>query len=297
MGQLPLVLGGSADLTPSNNTWFDGAEDFQKDNRSGRYIRYGVREHAMGAIMNGIAVSELVRPYGATFLVFADYLRPAIRLAAMSHYPSIFVFTHDSIGVGEDGPTHQPVEQISSLRAIPNLVVIRPGDANETVEAWKYALENCDGPVVMAFTRQSLPNLDQDKYPSAANLRKGAYVLIEQSEPDVLLIATGSEVQLALEACEVLWAEGIKAQVVSMPSFELFERQDKSYQDSVLPPTVRGRVAIEAGVESGWRKWIGADGVFIGMSSFGASAPGARCFEEFGFTVDNVVKAAKKVKR
>ena len=294
MPRLPLVLGGSADLTPSNNTRFKGAEAFQKDNRAGRYIHYGVREHAMAAIMNGIAVSDLLIAYGGTFLSFADYMRPAIRIAAMSGYPTIFVFTHDSIGLGEDGPTHQPVEQIASLRAIPNLVVIRPADANETAYAWKYALEHRDGPVALIFTRQGLGVLDQEKFAIASNLEKGAYVLVGEADSEVLLLATGSEVQLAIKAYAQLGAEGIKARVVSMPSWELFERQDKHYHDSVLPGDVKARVGIEAGVRQGWDKWLGDKGVFVGMSSFGKSAPGTVCFEKFGITAEKVVEAAKK---
>ncbi len=294
MPKLPLVLGGSADLTPSNNTRFADAKNFQKDARDGRYIHYGIREHAMGAIMNGISVSGLARAYGGTFLVFSDYMRGAIRVAAMSKYPTIFVFTHDSIGVGEDGPTHQPVEQLASLRAIPNLLVFRPADANETAQAWKFALENRDGPVALLLTRQGLTVLDQDKYGSAANLSKGAYVLAGADKPDVLLLASGSEVGIALEAAEKLAAEKIAAQVVSMPCWELFDKQSQEYKDSVIPPNVKARVGIEAGVELGWHKWLGEKDIFVGMSSFGASAPGKVCFEKFGITVDNVVKAAKK---
>ena len=294
MPSMPLVLGGSADLTPSNNTRFAGAEDFQKDNPSGRYIRYGVREHAMAGVINGIAVSDMLLAYGATFLAFADYMRPAIRVAALSGYPSIFVFTHDSVGLGEDGPTHQPVEQLASLRAIPNLVVIRPADANETAYAWKYALENRDGPVAMALTRQGLEVLDQEKYGKADGLLRGGYVLVKEEKPDVLLIATGSEVGLAVKARQQLAAEGVKAQVVSMPSWEIFEKQDAAYRDSVLPPGVRARVGVEAGVRQGWDKWLGDGGEFIGMSSFGASAPGAECLEKFGITAEAIVKAAKK---
>jgi len=294
MPKLPLVLGGSADLTPSNNTRFAGAKDFQKIARDGRYIRYGVREHAMAAIMNGISVSGLLRAYGATFLVFSDYMRAAIRVAALSRYPTIFVFTHDSIGIGEDGPTHQPVEQLAALRAIPNLLVIRPADANETSQAWKFTLEYRDGPVALLFTRQGLPVLDQNRYSSATNLSKGAYVLIGADKPDVLLLASGSEVHLALAAAEKLAGEGIKAQVVSMPCWELFEKQSKEYRDSVIPPNVKARVGIEAGVELGWSKWLGEKGIFIGMSSFGASAPAKVCFEKFGITVERVVEAAKK---
>ncbi|HCV42244.1 MAG TPA: transketolase, partial [Bacteroidetes bacterium] len=223
MPKLPLVLGGSADLTPSNNTRFKGVTDFSKTNRTGRYIRYGVREHGMGAIMNGIALSDMVIPYGATFFAFVDYMRPAVRLAALSKYPSIFVYTHDSIGLGEDGPTHQAVEQFASLRAIPSLIVLRPADANETAVAWKFALEHRDGPTVLTLTRQKLPVLDQAKCASAEGLLKGAYVLIGAEKPQVLFLATGSEVSLALKAYELLASEGIKSRVVSMPSWELFE--------------------------------------------------------------------------
>ena len=294
MPKCPLVLGGSADLTPSNLTKFEGAEDFQQSKRNGRYIRYGVREHAMGAIMNGISVSGLTRAYGGTFLVFSDYMRPAIRMAAMSKYPTIFVFTHDSIGVGEDGPTHQPVEQLAALRAIPKLLVIRPADANETAQAWKFALEYKDGPVALLLTRQGLPVLDQNKYGSAANLRKGAYVLVGTDKPDVLLLASGSEISVALDARERLADDGISASVVSMPCWELFEKQEQAYKDSVLPPETKARVGIEAGVELGWYKYLGDKGVFIGMSSFGASAPAKVCFEKFGITVEKTIEAAKK---
>jgi len=294
MPRLPLVLGGSADLTPSNNTKFAGAKDFQKSARDGRYIHYGVREHAMGAIMNGISVSRLVRAYGGTFLVFSDYMRPAIRMAAMSKYPTIFVFTHDSVGIGEDGPTHQPVEQLASLRAIPNLTVIRPADANETAQAWKFLLEHKDGPAALLLTRQAVAVIDQDKYGSASNLSKGAYVLTDGDKPEVLLLASGSEAGIALAAGEKLAAEGISARVVSMPCWELFEKQSQQYKDSVLPPETKARVGIEAGVEQGWRKYLGDNGIFIGMSSFGASAPGKICLEKFGITVERTIEAAKK---
>jgi transketolase len=247
----------------------------------------------MAAVMNGIALSGL-RPYGGTFMVFSDYMRGAIRLAALSKYPTTFVCTHDSIGVGEDGPTHQPVEHVASLRAIPNLLVFRPADANETAQAWKYTLENKE-PVVLALTRQGLPILDQEKYGSAAEgVAKGAYVLVKQDSPDVLLLATGSEVQLIVTAAEKLAESGVKAQVISMPCWELFEMQDQEYKDSVIPPSVKARVGAEAGVDMGWYKWIGDKGVFIGMNSFGASAPANVCFEKFGITVDNILKAAKK---
>ncbi len=295
MPKLPLVLGGSADLTPSNNTKFVGAKPFQKDARDGRYIHYGIREHAMGAIMNGIAVSGLARAYGGTFLVFSDYMRAAVRVAALSKYPTIFVFTHDSIGIGEDGPTHQPVEQIAALRAMPNLIVIRPADANETAQAWKFALTYRQGPVALCLTRQGLPVLDQNKYAPATNLQKGAYVLAGPKKPDVLLLATGSEVSVALCAAEGLAGEGIKASVVSMPSWELFEKQTRQYKDSVIPPRVKARVGIEAGVELGWHKWLGDKGVFIGMSTFGASAPGKVCFEKFRITAENVINAVKNL--
>lgn len=294
MPKLPLIFGGSADLTPSNNTWFDGAEDFQKDNRGGRYIRYGVREHAMGAIMNAISVSGLTRAYGGTFMVFSDFMRGAMRVAAISSYPSIFVLTHDSIGVGEDGPTHQPVEHAASLRAMPNMLTFRPGDANETAQAWKYVLENANAPAALCLTRQGMPTLDVDKYDIKAGVPKGAYVLVKQDKPDVLLLATGSEVSVALEAGEKLAAEGVKAQVVSMPCWELFEKQDQAYQDSVLPPSCAARVGVEAQVEQGWFKWLGLKGEFVGMKTFGASGPAKTCFENFGITADNVVAAAKK---
>jgi transketolase len=294
MPHMPTMLGGSADLTPSNNTHFAGAEDFQKDNPSGRYIRYGVREHAMGAIMNGIAVSGILRPYAGTFLVFADYMRGAIRVAALAKYPTIFLYTHDSIGVGEDGPTHQPVETVASLRIIPNLLTFRPADANETVLMWKYILEHNDAPVATALTRQNLPVMDPAKHPGMKHFNKGAYVLIEETDADVLLLATGSEVQLAVAAHEKLAADGVKAQVVSMPCWELFEKQDSAYKESVLPATVKARVGIEAALDNGWWKYLGTNGEFVGMTGFGASAPGGLCFEKFGITTEAVIDAAKK---
>ncbi len=293
MPKLPLVIGGSADLTPSNNTRFAGVEDFQKDNHAGRYIHFGVREHAMAAIMNGISVSGLARAYGGTFLVFSDYMRPAIRIAALSNYPTIFVFTHDSIGLGEDGPTHQPVEHLASLRTMPNLIVLRPADANETAQAWKFTLERKAGPVAILLTRQGVTVLDQNKYNSAANLSKGAYILNKVDNPDVLLLAGGSEVGIAIDAAEKLTAENINARVISMPCWELFEKQDKAYKDSVIPPSVKARVGIEAATEQGWHKWLGEKGVFIGMSTFGKSAPAKACFQTFGITAENVIKAAK----
>ncbi|MBX2990989.1 MAG: transketolase [Bacteroidetes bacterium] len=295
MPKLPLVLGGSADLTPSNNTKFRGSTDFSKTNRLGRYIRYGVREHGMGAIMNGIAVSDMLIPYGATFFAFTDYMRPSIRLAALSKYPTIFVFTHESIGLGEDGPTHQAVEHFASLRAMPGLIILRPADANETAYAWKFALEHRDGPVVLATTRQKLPVLDQTKCASAANLSRGAYILIGEKNPHVLLLATGSEVSLAVKAYEQLSSEGIRARVVSMPSWELFEKQSGEYKESVLPPSVTARVAVEAGMKLGWERYIGQQGEFVGMTTFGMSAPVDAVFKGFGITAGAVVAAAKKV--
>ncbi len=295
MPKLPLVLGGSADLTPSNNTKFRGSSDFSKTNRAGRYIRYGVREHGMGAIMNGIAVSDILIPYGATFFCFTDYMRPTIRLAALSKYPTIFVYTHDSIGLGEDGPTHQAVEHLASLRAMPGLILLRPADANETAYAWKFVLEHRSSPTMITLTRQKLPVLDQEKYASAANVSKGAYVLISDDKPQLLLLATGSEVSLALKAFEQLKSEGIRSRVVSMPSWELFEMQSNEYKESVLPAAVTARVAVEAGVKLGWERYIGTKGEFIGMHSFGASAPADDAFKGFGITTDAVVAAAKKV--
>ncbi|MGD0551894.1 MAG: transketolase [Sedimentisphaerales bacterium] len=311
MPQMPFILGGSADLTPSNNTRWKDVKDFQPASRDGRYIRFGVREHGMGAIMNGISISGMTRAFGGTFLTFSDYMRGAVRVSAVSKYPTIFVWTHDSIGLGEDGPTHQAVEHFAALRAIPNFLVIRPADANETAQAWKFILQYHEGPVGILLTRQNVPVIDQTKYASAANLAKGAYVLtgstpstssgqagspqVGAGKPDVLLLATGSEVYLAVEAYNKLSAEGIKARVVSMPCWELFEKQSKEYRDSVIPPDVKARVAVEAGVELGWHKWIGDRGIFIGMSSFGASAPYKVCFEKFGITTDAVVAAAKKL--
>ncbi|MGA2915308.1 MAG: transketolase [Sedimentisphaerales bacterium] len=294
MPQMPLVLGGSADLTPSNNTQFKGVEDFQKDKPLGRYIRYGVREHAMAAIMNGIATSDLLRPYGGTFFCFFDYMKPAVRLAAMSGYRTIFIFTHDTIGLGEDGPTHQPIEHIAVLRAIPNMLVIRPADANETAYAWKITLEHKTGPVALLLTRQNISVLDRSKYPPASEIAKGAYVLIKQNKPDVIIIGVGSELEIALKAAEKLAAENIKAQVVNMASWELFEAQDKAYRDSVLPPNVKARVAVEAGIKMGWERYIGDSGEFIGMKTFGESAPYKVCYEKFGITADTVAAAAKK---
>ena len=293
---LPSMIGGSADLTPSNNTFVKSMGEFQPGNYSGRYVRYGVREHAMGGIMNGLVVTDGIIPYGGTFFVFSDYMRGSIRLACIMGIRPIYVFTHDSIGVGEDGPTHEPVEQLAALRCIPNMISLRPSDANETVAAWKFAIEHKGGPVALLLTRQKLPTLDRTKYPSADNLAKGAYVLVENSStPDLILIGSGSEVQLALGAYEQLVKEHVKARVVSMPSWELFERQSKEYRNSVLPSTVKKRMAIEALVTMGWEKYVGDNGRIIGMHSFGTSAPVDVIFKHFGFTVENIVKNAKEM--
>jgi transketolase len=294
MPHMPLVIGGSADLTPSNNTRFKGVTDFSRENPGGRYIRFGVREHAMGAILNGIALSDMLIPYGATFFAFLDYMRGAVRLAAISRYPSIFIYTHDSIGLGEDGPTHQAVEQFASLRAMPGIVVLRPADATETAAAWKFALEHRDGPVAIALTRQKVPVIDRTVYASADNLERGAYILTSAADPKVVLIATGSEVGLAVQAHDRLAAENIPSRVVSMPSWELFERQPQHYRNEVLPPEVTARVAVEAGVRMGWERYLGSRGEFVGMSTFGASAPLEAVFAGFGITVDAVVNAAKR---
>jgi transketolase len=288
--KLPTLMGGSADLSPSNNTAIKGVRDFQKGAYDGRYLRFGVREHAMGAILSGMALHGGVRPYGGTFLVFADYMRPAIRLAALMKLPIIYIFTHDSIAVGEDGPTHQPVEHVASLRAIPGLTVIRPADATETAAAWRTALQTLDGPVALILSRQNLPILDRRKMPAADGLAQGAYVLSAPPEgPSAILVATGSEVHLALAARERLVEKGVAASVVSMPSWELFEKTSSAYRDTVLPPAVQTRVAVEAGVTLGWERYVGTAGAVIGLSGFGASAPGGTVMEKFGFTAERVV--------
>ena len=291
---LPNLIGGSADLAPSNKTFLTKYPVFSHQTFAGRNIHFGVREHAMAAALNGMAYHGGVIPYGGTFMVFADYCRPAIRMAALSHIPSIFVFTHDSIGLGEDGPTHQPVEQLASLRAIPNLIVIRPADANETTQAWKVALEQRNAPVALILTRQRLPVYERGRMAGEANLAKGAYTLLDadQDLPQVLLLATGSEVQIAVDAHARLAEQGVAARVISMPSWELFERQPAAYQESVLPATVKARVAVEAGISMGWEKYVGPDGAIIGLDRFGASAPYQTLYEQFGFTVDNVVRQA-----
>ncbi|MDF3134152.1 transketolase [Pseudomonas extremaustralis] len=292
--QIPWLLGGSADLSPSTKTnlTFDGAGRFSADDYSGRNLHFGIREHAMGAIANGMALSYL-RPYTSTFLVFSDYMKPPIRLAAIMELPVVFVFTHDSIGVGEDGPTHQPIEHLTQLRATPGLLTLRPGDANETRELWTVALAQTHRPSCLVLSRQPLPTLDRTRYAAATGAAKGAYVLAGADRPEVLLIATGSEVNLAVAAYEQLETEGIAAQVVSMPSWELFEEQDQAYRDSVLPPTVKARVVVEQAGPLGWDRYVGQTGAKVVMNSFGASAPLAKLQEKFGFTVANLVKQAK----
>ena len=296
-GQVPTLLGGSGDLTPSNKTDLKGAADLRRGDFSGRYIRFGVREHAMGGILNGMALHGGVRPYGGTFLVFSDYMRPSIRLAALMEADVIYVFTHDSIGVGEDGPTHQPVEHLMALRAIPNLMVIRPADAVETAGAWLAALANRKGPTALILTRQNLPRLDS----TVGQTLSGGYVLAEALrdgqpvEPDVILIGTGSEVQLAVRAREILDGEGVAARVVSLPSWELFAAQPEAYRESVLPDSVRARVSVEAGVTEGWRQFIGLDGLAVGIDRFGASAPYQVVYEKLGVTAEAVAQAAREV--
>ncbi len=291
---LPNLIGGSADLAPSNNTFLKDYAVFANESYAGRNFHFGVREHGMVGALNGMALHGGVIPYGATFLVFSDYCRPSLRMAALSHIPTISIFTHDSIGLGEDGPTHQPVEHLAALRAIPNLTVIRPADANETAQAWKVALEKRDGPVVLLLTRQKLPVYDRSSMGNAENLSRGAYVLLDSDKvyADVLLMASGSEVQFAVEAHARLSEMGIGAHVISMPSWELFKRQSEEYQEFVLPSSVKARVAIEAGVPMGWSKWIGQYGCVIGMERFGASAPYKTIYKHLGFTVDNIVLRA-----
>ncbi len=288
-GKFPELIGGSADLAPSNNTKIDRSPAFQKDSYQGRNFHFGVREHAMGSVVNGMAVFGGVIPYGATFLIFSDYMRPAIRLAALSHYPSIFIFTHDSVGLGEDGPTHQPVEQLMSLRLIPNLVVVRPADANETVQAWKVAIERRDGPTVMALTRQNVPTLEVGQI---GNLSQGAYVLKDFGNPEIILMASGSEVSLILEAAQKLADEGRGVRVVSFPSWELFEKQDEAYRESVLPKNIQKRLAVEAGAGLGWERYAQS---VISIERYGASAPAKVIFEKFGFTVENIIAKAKEL--
>lgn len=293
---LPELIGGSADLTGSNKTDIKGEGAFSTDDREGRYIHFGVREHAMGGIMNGLALYGGMIPYGGTFLVFSDYLRPAIRLAALMKQRVIYVFTHDSIGLGEDGPTHQPVEHLAALRAIPNLTVLRPADANETAFAWRAALEHMDGPTALALTRQALPTYDRDRFSPAEGVLRGAYVLGEfgDGDPEVLLMGSGSEVEIVVQAAEQLAQDGVPSRVVSFPSWELFEAQPASYREEVLPRAIRARVAAEAGISQGWRRWVGDDGVIVGIDRFGVSAPYQEAYEFLGLTPPRVVEAAKQ---
>ncbi len=290
---LPELMGGSADLAPSNKTWINGELAFQPDTPQGRNMHFGVREHAMGAIVNGMSVHGGLIPYGGTFLVFSDYMRGAVRLSALSEYPTIWVFTHDSIGVGEDGPTHQPVEHAGSLRIIPNLVTIRPADANETAQAWRFAIKH-HGPVALLLSRQNLPTIDRNTFSEAEGLLKGAYILADmgQDDPELILMASGSEVDLILRAASNLAAEGVNVRVVSFPSWEIFSQQDQAYKDQVIPPNVKARIAVEAGSSMGWHRWVGDMGRVIGIDKFGASAPGDIVMEKYGFTVANVIETA-----
>jgi transketolase len=292
---LPMMLGGSADLAPSNNTHLKGEEAFTPES-AGRNIHFGIREHAMGSILNGLCHTRGLLPFGATFMIFSDYMRPPMRMAALMGLAPVYVLTHDSIGVGEDGPTHQPVEQLCGLRSVPNLTVMRPCDANETAQAWKAALLNRQGPTALILTRQNLPTLDRQHYAAAEATQKGAYVLAaEQGELQLILMASGSEVQHALAARDTLQNEGIGVRVVSMPSWELFEQQDAAYKEEVLPSSCRTRLAVEAASTFGWERYIGLDGAIVGMTGFGASAPGNKLMEHFGFTADNVVAKAKEL--
>ena len=295
--RLPEIMGGSADLAPSNKTWIQDSPSFQPDTPSGRNIHFGVREHGMGGVVNGMAVHGGIIPFGATFFVFSDYMRGAIRLSALSHYPSIWVFTHDSIGVGEDGPTHQPVEHLAALRSIPNLVVLRPADANEVTQAWKVAIERREAPTALIFSRQALPTLDRQIYASATGLERGAYTLIDlgNDEIELILMASGSEVSLIVEAGKIMADSGIGVRLVSFPSWELFATQDKNYQDSVLIPDVRKRISIEAGVSLGWERWVGDNGMMISIERYGASAPYKDIYQHYGLTVENIVSQAKRL--
>jgi transketolase len=294
--KFPWLVGGSADLAPSTMTNLDGGDmgSFGHENYGGRNLHFGIREHAMAAACNGMSLSG-IRAYGATFFVFTDYMRPSMRLASIMHQPVLYVLTHDSIGLGEDGPTHQPVEQLCAMRAIPRMIVLRPGDANEVAEAYRAILKISDRPVSLVLSRQNVPTLDRTKYGAASGTGKGAYVLADapSGKPEVILIATGTELEIAVKAHEKLLAEKVEARLVSMPSWELFADQDQAYRDSVLPPGVKARVAVEAGIRQGWERWIGENGRFVGMSGFGASAPYGKLYEHFGITPDRVVAEAK----
>jgi transketolase len=293
--RVPELIGGSADLSPSTNTWLADIPAFQSDVPEGRNFHFGVREHAMGSVINGMSYHGGVIPFGATFMVFADYMRPPVRLSALSHLGSIWVFTHDSIGVGEDGPTHQPVEHLASLRAIPNLLVMRPGDANEVREAWKVAVANRSRPSVLALTRQNVPILDRTVYSPASGLQKGAYSLADlgTGRPQIILMASGSEVALMVAAGKALAEEGVAVRLVSFPCWELFAEQDAEYRNSVLLPNVEARLAIEAGVSMGWERWVGSKGHVLGLDRFGVSAPAKDAFENLGFSLANILQIAR----
>ncbi len=292
---LPDLIGGSADLAPSTKTWIEGSPSFQAESPEGRNFNFGVREHGMAAIVNGMSLYPGVIPYGATFLVFSDYMRGALRLSALSNYPSIWVFTHDSIGVGEDGPTHQPIEHVAALRSIPKMLTLRPADANETAVSWRIAIERREGPTSLVLTRQNLPTLDRSVFASAENCRKGAYVLADfgDSEPEYILMASGSEVSLIVEAGKNLAEQGKSVRIVSFPSWELFEAQSPAYKESVLLPTVSKRLAVEAGISMGWHKYVGDKGNILAIDKYGASAPANEVFKNYGFTVENVLKMLK----
>ena len=293
---IPWLIGGAADLAPStkSNMTFQGAGSFQFGSYDGRNMHFGIREHAMGSIANGMAVSGL-RSYASGFLIFSDYMKPPIRLSAIMELPVIYIFTHDSIGVGEDGPTHQPIEQLSTLRAIPGMITIRPGDANEVAEGWRVAMRQTHEPVSFALSRQALPTLDREKYAKASGLERGAYVLRDSpgGEPQVILMATGSEIGLIVGAAEKLEQEGIRVRLVSMPSWDQFEKQDEAYRESVLPARMQARVAVEQGATMGWDRYTGLHGAIIGMHTFGASAPAAKVMEKFGFSAEKVMEAAR----
>ncbi|ROI09045.1 transketolase [Chryseobacterium sp. H3056] len=291
---IPQLVGGSADLAPSTDTHLNDFKSFSSKNPDGRNFHFGIREHAMGAVLNGMALSNYLIPYGATFLIFSDYMRPPLRLASIMNIRPIMVFTHDSIGLGEDGTTHQPIEQLIGLRTVPGMTVIRPADANETAQAWRVAIEHTDGPVCIVLTRQEIPVIDQEKFTKAAELEKGAYILSEaEGKPEIILIASGSEVQLILEAQETLKEENINARVVSMPSWNLFDNQPAEYQEKIFPKNLRKRLAVEAGSPVGWMKYTTDDGDVIGIEKFGESAPAEELFAEYGFTVENIVSRAR----
>ncbi len=293
--RVPELIGGSADLAPSNKTWIDDSSSFQVETPEARNFHFGVREHGMGAIVNGMALHGGVIPYGGTFLVFSDYMRPSVRLSALSEIPSIWVYTHDSIGVGEDGPTHQPVEHLAALRAIPNLTVLRPADANEVTEAWRFAINNRAGPTALVFSRQNVPTVDRNIYSPASGLNYGAYILadIGDKEPELILMSSGSEVGLMIQAGHLLAAEGVSLRLVSFPSWELFKAQTEEYQESVFPRQIKARLAIEAGVSQGWDQWVGDAGDMITVDRFGASAPASVLYQKYGLTTENIYQHAR----